>query len=374
MAQFNKMTMGFYGTDIIPSSTYRLELFGVNLVDAEMPTKHYLAGMGSFYYPVNDKLVAGIGVYTPSGLGAKWEGNDFLLTTAGTSYKWESKVGVVTIAPGLAYKISDQIFVGASLNINYGMFDIAMWADVAEIQPGVFFDLGQQELSMSGWGFGGTFGVLFKPHDMISFGATFRTPSTIKFDGDMSVANLDILGQLLGADVPDSSGVETEITFPMWIAAGIAFFPMDNLTITADVQYTNWSKIDKIDLGYSNAMWQIMMAGPGKAEIAMHWKNATQIRFGAEYLVDGWAFRAGYYWDPSPTPDETLTILLPSYDFNNICFGVGYDLNGLTIDVAVELLMGKERNVALNETNDMPGIYNMSIIAPSISVSYGWGK
>ncbi len=55
------------------------------------------------------------------------------------------------------------------------------------------------------------------------------------------------------------------------------------------------------------------------------------------------AIRAGYYHDPAPTPDKTLNILLPSYTFDGLTLGLGWDLDGLVIHIGGEFLFGKER-------------------------------
>ena len=38
-----------------------------------------------------------------------------------------------------------------------------------------------------------------------------------------------------------------------------------------------------------------------------------------------------------------MNILLPSYDFNALTFGLGYQTKGLCLDFGLEYLMGKER-------------------------------
>lgn len=83
IAQFNKQYFGFYGTDIIPSTKYKMDALvpgigSVTLINAKNPTKHYLAGLAAYYHPITENLVAGIGVYAPSGLGAEWDGEDFM--------------------------------------------------------------------------------------------------------------------------------------------------------------------------------------------------------------------------------------------------------------------------------------------------------
>ena len=371
MSQFSSKTFGFYGTDIIPSGTYMLQIPLLGTVDAKTQSKHYLSGMAAYYHPINDKIVAGLGVYVPSGLGASWDGDDFMLTTYPymQSYENMSKVGLITIAPGLSYKINDMFAVGAALNVNYGMFDIKRWAGAHPTLP---IDFGQFEMSLTGWGLGATIGLLVKPSDMISIGMTFRTASKISFKGDTTIANLALLG------LPRSSEVELDITWPMWLAAGVAVRPIPNLIITGDLQWSKWSVVDKIELAYTDTLWQIFMAAAGQDEIQMRWEDKLQIRFGLEYkLTQSLFLRGGYYNDPAPVPDQTIMPLLPSFNFNVLTVGLGYALNGLTVELGFEYLMGQERTVNLADklTNpdyafSTPGTYGMNIVVPNISVSY----
>jgi len=375
ITQFSQKYFGFYGTDIIPSGKYKFQMempiVGTyTVVNAKSVSKHYLAGMVAYYHPLSEKLVAGLGVFVPSGLGAEWDGSDFTNISNGVAYDWRSKIGLVTIAPALAYKISDQFSIGIALNINYGKFDVAMPAGETEAPiPGI--DLGQYEESMTGWGYGATIGILVKPGDKFSFGATFRTKSKVKFSGNASMSNLYLLG------LNTSSDLDREVTWPMWLAGGIAFKPIEKLTLTADIQWTQWTEMDVMKTTYKDPGWDYMMAQSGDDVRPMKWRNATQIRFGAEYRINTIALRGGYYWDPSPAPDKTMNILLPNYDFNVLTLGFGYALDGLQIDVALEYLMGKERNIELLKTmidpeweTAMPGTYNMKIVVPNVSISY----
>jgi long-chain fatty acid transport protein len=370
MSQFTSKTFGLYGTDIIPSGTYKLDVPGpLTLVDTKTQAKHYLSGMAAFYYPINSQLVAGLGVYVPSGLGAAWTGDDFVMVSAMRSYEWTSQISLITIAPGLSYKISDMISVGAALNVNYAMFDLKRWANVAG--P---LDLGQFDMSVNGWGFGATFGVLVRPSDMISIGASFRTASSFTLKGQTSITNLSLVPPLYP---PNSSDVQFNLSWPMWLAAGVAVKPIDKLIITGDLQWTKWSSVDEIDLEYTNSLWQIMMGTSGQNVLPLLWKDALQIRFGAEYKVtQAIALRAGYYIDPSPAPDSTMNVLLPSFDFNVLTFGVGYALNSLNVDLGFEYLMGKDRTIDYLDTlpgarypHAQPGKYGMNIVVPNISVS-----
>jgi len=403
LANMKNRSASLFGVDIMPSGKYKVivpnsvgryifpgSTADVTVIDTKSKAKGYPGGMGAYIHPISEKLVAGIGVYTPSGLGADWDGSKMaFLSGNNTNINWMSMIGVVTIAPTLAYKVSDTFQIGAALNINYGMFDIQMYAGQADIpQYGInAFNLGQYEESETGWGVGATVGLLFKPDDKTSFGLTFRSPSTIKFSGDAKISNLAALG--LGA--PSESSIDRDVTWPMWIAAGVAFKPADKLTITLDGQWTQWSKISELKASYGGGGWGTLMTLTKKNIMPMHWNDRMQIRVGAEFLAtEALALRAGYYIDRAPAPDRTMNILLPSYDFDGFTFGVGYKAGAFQIDACLEYLSGAERRVDFlkvfkhalipNPFYDsdferaMPGLYNMTIFAPSITLTYNWGS
>ncbi|MGQ9618474.1 MAG: OmpP1/FadL family transporter [Candidatus Aminicenantia bacterium] len=354
ITQFDSPYFGFYLTDVIPTGNYALTLAKV---DTSF-TKHYISGMAGFYRPLTEKLFAGVGIYVPSGLGSKWKGDELKNLTGGKSLEWMSRIGVITFSPVFAYKFSDKISVGGTLNINYGMMELKTSAKSDQYSD-----------DATGWGFGATFGLLLKPADFLSLGFTFKTASKVSFEGTAEMLALKAYSYL---GVPTESELERDITWPIWIGGGIAFKPMEKLTLTADVQWTKWSDIDFVKTDYKSTYWKTLFAyTPEKEEdLYFYWKDATQIRFGLEYLLkENIALRAGFYHDPSPAPDDTMNILLPIFTNNVITVGLGYKSENLNFDFGFEYLMGKERDVAPSLHN-MPGNYKMKIIVPTISIGY----
>jgi long-chain fatty acid transport protein len=370
-AGFRKEMFGFYAVDLIPTATYRLASLipEVPYVDAKTKTSHYLGGLAAYYKPLSSKVVVGLGIGTPSGLGTMWDGEDFTPITGGTVYDWSSKVSVVSISPLVAVKLSDVVSIGATFNLNYGMFSLMMPAGIVLVGiPPDPLDLGQYEENMNGWGIGATFGVLVTPSEKLGIGLTVRTPSTVSFSGTANMPTLPVY------ELPGSSDLERKITWPLWIAGGVSFRPVPRLLLSADIHWTQWSKLDRITTDYLESAWETLIEMSGMDVRVLDWKDATQLRFGAEYTLNAsTALRAGYYNDPAPGPLATLNVLRPSHTFNAVSIGIGKTISDLQLDFGLEYLMGTTRTAVPSLPvlpGAMPGTYGMKIVVPTVSVSY----
>jgi len=366
-AGFRKKMFGFYAVDLMPRATFRQDLaLPPSSLEAKTPTQHYLGFLGGYYAPVGEKVVLGLAIGTPSAQGLIWDGRDFA-DTDGIAYDWSNKVGVFSFSPLVAVKLSDWLSVGATLNINLGTFSRKRPGGTLDLGEGPV-NLGQYEETMTGWGFGATFGILAKPIEKLSLGLTVRTPSTIAFGGTARFSNLPLY------DLPGSSGLERKITWPLWIAAGVSFRPFERLLLSADVHWTQWSKLGTIRTEYINSVWRDLftMGGLDGTRMNLLWINATQMRFGAEFsLNETTALRAGYANDPAPGPDSTLNILLPTHTFNAFSIGVGKTIGDLQLDLGLEYLAGNDRTpYSMLPVLPGPPTYGMNIVVPSVSVQY----
>lgn len=398
LGQLKTTTFGLTGMGLLPGGSFSTsmpnmffpELDPMLDVDAELPSTMYFGGLAGIYTPVGESLVAGLSVYTPSGLGTKWNGPDFAEVSGipgipNQDIDWKSFFGIVTFSPVLAVSFQDRYFFGAALNVNYGMFSIARTGGWIFYEETYRVDMGQYEESSTGWGFGATFGILLKPIDRLSLGLSLRIPSVVKFSGDASLGENGSIEGFYGLDLQamglnDSTEFERDVTSPLWLGIGLAFQPLESLTVTADAHYTNWKKLSVINTRYADIVWQMILQD--EAALNLNWMDRWQFCFGAElHLSDNFALRAGYYNDPAPAPDETMNVLLPSFNFNTLTAGFGYSLDGLQIGLALEYLMGKERDIpfqfnpaAKKLDYDQPGVYNMNVLSVILSVSYGMAR
>ncbi len=356
-----------FGTDIIPFGTYNANSsdFGYPpdyfVIDAKTKTNHYASPNLFANYSMGN-LAFGLGVYVPAGLGAEYDGAD-LIPISGGDLEWMSKIGVIDIAPTIAYKINEMFSVGITGNIFYGMFDLK--------RPSTYTDsLGlhgvQYSESSTGTGFGVSGGLICKLSEMFQIGVSARTEIKVTMSGEAENALMVAQGG------PDVSDFDRDVAWPLWAAFGIAFKPMDKLTVTADAQLSQWGESEKeFKTEFKDPVWKAVTAQTGDDTFVLDWKNCVQYRFGLEYMAtQTLAFRVGYYYDPAPAPDETLTILFPSSTNNVVTAGVGFTAGKFDIDFGLEYLMGKERDVTLSQHN-MPGKHKLDIFA--FSLAFGMG-
>ncbi|MCP5050562.1 MAG: hypothetical protein GY940_25585 [bacterium] len=361
LTQMEKPTLSIFFTTIIPDASYNFELLGATFADTGSIENSYPSGTFAYFHPVSDKVVVGLGAFVPSGAGARWPGADLALLSGGTEYTWHSKIFTITVAPVIAIKLTDNFSVGAALNVNFIKL-IMERPGGGETTP--FFQYEERE---TGIGIGATLGIMYKPNDTISLGATFRAPVKATVDGTTKIPFLTALS------FPGESASERTATWPTLAAVGIAVTPNDKLTITADIQYTNWKQWDSVPIEFAEASWKAIGLEEA-SEFTFNWDDTVDFKFGVEYKVTPkLALRAGYYVDGSPAPTDTLNIMLPSTDYKVVTFGFGYKAGRLNIDFGFEYLSGEDRFVnPLNYLvgSGMPGTHGMNIIVPNVAFTY----
>jgi long-chain fatty acid transport protein len=349
ITQLDATSIGFYLTDIIPNGGYQFTLYGI---DATTAANHYISGSLGFYTRLSDKFAAGVYFYIPSALGAEWKGEELMPLAGGYNLKWKSFFAVATLSPAIAYQINDMLSVGGSLNLSYGMLNLE--------QPGA----GQYEEKLNGFAFGATIGIMAKPMENLSLGLTVKTPVKATLSGDVVMSGAGLLG--LGLSTTQTA--EREATIPMWLGVGVSYQPLEKLTVTGDIQYTNWAALEEISVDYNNDLWDTIF-GPD-AKIELKWKDALMFRLGLQYQVTPCvAARAGYYYDPGPAPKETLNILLPQFTYHWLTLGVGWTGKNIKLDAGFEYGMGQEVTILPGE-GEMPGEHSMTIVVPTVSLTY----
>lgn len=353
-----------YGTGIMPSGSYN----GGN-IDASMVNNIYPAPGFFFNYTMN-KLAFGLGVYVPAGLGAEWNTADFGYP-ASANLELMSQIGVVNISPAIAYQLTEKLSVGLAVNISYAMFDLKqpVMQDVNGDGVPEFF---QYDESSDGLGFGATFGLKYDFSPKFSAGAAVRLSSKVSMSGTSKNNLFPALPNFPPVVVPGpgESEFDRDVTWPMWIAGGIAYKPNDKLTLVFDAQMSQWSELDELVTFYKDAYWDAAMSQNDGNKFILKWEDKIQYRAGVEYTFSkSFTGRLGYYYDPAPAPDETVNVLFPSSTNNVLTGGFSYTTGKFLIEGAAEYLYGAERDIIQGDHN-IGGKHQLDVF--SFSVGFGY--
>ena len=351
-----KNSVMLFGTDVMPMANYSYSnpAYGIS-VDTQTEMNHYMSPNLFGVYNYKD-FAFGMGVYVPAGLGTEWDGADLadFSGPAQTEFEWMSKIAVINISPAFAYKLTDNIYLGASANIYYSMMELKRPEDMWNVftasqgQDGMVDT--QTAFDISGLGFGSVLSLKLT-NDLLDFGLTYKTPVMVDYTGTMTVAKTD------------EYDMDFHIEWPTWIGAGIAIRPYKELKVVFDVQYSNWNEMTTL---------VAEIDGEQNKEMHLYWNDAVQYRLGAEYMINKeYTVRAGYYFDPAPCGDATLNILFPSSTNHVLTSGVSYNHRDFNIDFGMEYLVGMSRGIAPSGDN-MPGTHKMDIFAFSLGGSYAF--
>ena len=342
-------------------------------------------------YGLTDRIGLGLGTYVPFGLETNWptrlsDGNYF----DGAFEGFENRIQSIYVQPTVAYQVTPTLQVGggpvlaiSSVELNQ-LLDLSQQAvrnpqtgepvpdptSEAPSTPLRFSQLGipfpkafaRSSLESSNdLGIGANIGLSYQATDRISFGARFTTPITVTYDGEADFTQIQtglqvptdltlggqtivpagtpidglLQGQFSGGQLV-SQDVETEITFPFQLVAGVSVQAPESVLLLADYQRTGWSAFDEIPLEFETLPRQVREE---------NYENTHAVRLGAEVdLSRTFTARLGYLYNTAAAPDEVVTPLLPESDRNQITIGFGWQPSDRTeVNVSYQALLQNDR-------------------------------
>ena len=266
----------------------------------------------------------------------------------------EIAIKPININPTVAYRF-DSLNLAVAVGVDYTYADVwlekSACADAYALgiapMPGVSaIQLGELELEADGDGWGYNAGLLWKPSEKLSIGISYRSEIELDFDGDadyqITAAGQSVYSMLAGySEMTYATNAKTEITLPDAWSFGVAFKPIERLTVEVDADRFGWSSYDSLDIYFSeNTVLQDSL-NPKK------WDDVWAYRIGMQYAAtENLDLRIGYARDNNPIPSETIGPELPDADRNNYTFGIGYHTDRAVIDLAYMWVDFDDRDVA----------------------------
>lgn len=280
-------------------------------------------------------LTFGFGVFAPYGLGTEW-GKGW----PGDYLSREIHLQNVHVQGVVSYKLMDNLSVAGTFAWSYANAKLLKKAEVAGLAG---------DVSLDGSGSGIHWGVstLWKANDMISVGVSYKAAADLEMTGDIKISDAKTPAALAN----EGKG-KVVLPLPSTLNVGVAVAVMPTLMITADYNWSEWSRYEKLEIENTDQN-KILSSSP------RNWKNTNTIRVGTEYTgLEMIALRAGFLMDSDPVDTKYSEPSLPDAARIGYTLGAGYKItDNLTVDAYLLLLAWDEKKVSDNEF-DFNGYYN----------------
>lgn len=231
---------------------------------------------------INEKLVLGIGAGGLAGLGVEFD--DAFPELPGDQY-YKTRKEFIKVAPGLAYRVSDKLSVGAALNID---------------RQGVMLKNPMFRLPMDRvYGYGGSLGAIYRHSDQVQFGLAYTSRQHMEsFDWNTAAGRY-----------------RAKIEVPAFLNAGIAWSPTDDLLLEFDIKRIWFSEtFDRLNLETPT----------GDMSFQLGWDDQIVYALGAEKQMNNkLMLRAGVNYGRSPIGEADVDANIASMAIAEMHFSIG---------------------------------------------------
>lgn len=285
-------------TLIIPSLSYKgLDGQSTSMNTGVNPPPHVYIAAG-----LTDDLSLGVGVYTPFGAAVDWPDK-----WAGRYLATQSALQTFDFSPQIAYRVHPRFKIGIGADIVKGTVQIGRDVNFVDSSGSVL-------LGGSSWGYGVHAGVQVEMvKDVLFFGASYRSPMGMKFDGR---AHFEGVPAEFQSQVADQK-ITARVTLPQVATFGFGWKPMSNLRFGLEAEFVSWSSFPELKIEFEDPQLTV----PQRKE----WRDTVAVHVGGEYDINkSFSVRLGFVYDPTPTPQNTLTPDLPDGDRLKFNVGLGW--------------------------------------------------
>lgn len=277
----------------------------------------------------------GVGFVAQGGMGATFKQENTFFGTVDETF---TEVRFMTLNPTVAYSISEDMAIGAALNVGYADASFKLFPNTSFFNPEApeqsFFGVNmkqaggvQTNLRLGWW---------WRPRPRFSLGLIYQTETDSTYeDGDMWVnfSSHPFLGQTVQYEA-EMDG----FTFAAQAGLGVAFRPAVDWEVAIDLKRYFWdSAIDNIlvrgtDPSVQGAPPELLLP-----PFVFNWEDQWVIAAGADYRVNELlTVRGGINYGENPVPDDTLTPLFPATVQRHVAFGLSYLFGNKLIELGIE--------------------------------------
>ena len=315
-------------------------------------------------FPVGEekRFVWGIGAYAPYAPLLRWP--ETIQDTSGNTQPSPSRYGLISLEGSLlaildlfaAYKISDELRVGAGLQVLNGVFQNTVDLAANPNLLGAPQDPNYDALTRTRATIftpSANFGVTWIPHKMVRFGLAAQLPFWVDAPASVRVR----LPNAAAFDNGSQSGEDASVKFrlPAHVRAGIEVRPIDALRLELAWEHQFWSLHDTIDITPHNIQLNGVTGFPSPyyiptISIQRHFQDCDSIRIGGEYAIDASPsikvhVRAGFAYESSAVPKAYESPLTIDGDKFTFAGGLGITIDRTRIDATFAYVMMSDVDV-----------------------------
>lgn len=340
-------------------------------------------------FKVYDNLAIGFSLTTPYGSGIKWPN-----TWAGADLVQEINMKSFVLQPTISWKPLENFSIGGGLMLAKGDFNLSRALITGQdlLDLGLPVDPSTADLNMvsaklhgkSSVKFGFNVGVLWDINKQWSVGASYRSRMNMhakKGTAEMEYLNSQVEALVatlisLGKFPPIDKGTfDAELPLPANLTVGVAYKPVEKLTLGLDLQMVGWGAYDKLVINFDESVLDGYSISAKK-----DYKNTFTARLGAQYaMTDRLDLRAGVYFDQSPVKSQNYNPETPGMNKIGTSLGASFrPFNGFSIDLSLLYIAGLSRDgsytyeTVFKTEKTFSGRYASRAFAPTLGLSYAF--
>jgi long-chain fatty acid transport protein len=203
--------------------------------------QNVLLPAGYAAYRLNDRVVLGVGINAPFGLGSEYD-DDSILSQTGVARK--SEAFSLNVNPAVSVEVTDWLALAVGAQVQY--FDTRLtWQALGP--------LGISTVEGDDIGFGLTAGIKVIPVSGTEVGLGYRSFIDHELDGTLKTENAgNFEVQYNGVNLPDI------------VTLGIRQRISDRFRVMAGAEWSNWSRFDTVEV----------KGGPAPIEFTFHYDDS----------------------------------------------------------------------------------------------------
>jgi long-chain fatty acid transport protein len=255
-------------------------------------------GGGFFSYSVSPALKVGFAMTGNFGAPLKYDDN-----WVGRYYVQEATLLGLSFLPSIAYKVTDKLSLGGSLNAMYGMYKNQV--AVNNVAPA--YGDGQLKLDDNTWGWGVNLGLLYEFTAGTRIGLTWNSQVNLDFSALAQFSNLAPgLSSLLNKRGLLDANIDVGIKVPQQAMASVFHQVNRRWAVMGSVGWQQWSQFGQVELGLSDT------SNPTSLTTNLNLDDTWHFALGAQYQVsDPWLLSFGIAYDSAMQGTSNVSPLLP---------------------------------------------------------------